>query len=156
MNINAVNSKQKYYYRQRQYSKTWSRKRLLTLAQMVEHFAWSRRWDSQAFVRGDIFLHWLFKNILSSIENAWHYPFIVTCLLWTLYAKMNNCHKFNTDVALLYWYKMSHINNSLTLVAWGETKWPPFSRLHFQRDFHERKYMNFDEDITKVCSQGSN
>ena len=36
------------------------------------------------------------------------------------------------------------------------SKWPPFSRRHFQMHFLEWKCMNFDWDFTEVCSQGSN
>ena len=34
----------------------------------------------------------------------------------------------------------------------AETKWPPFSRRHFQMDFLEWKCMNFDSHFTEVCS----
>ena len=37
----------------------------------------------------------------------------------------------------------------------AETKWPPFSRQHFQMHFLEWKYVNFYWDFTEVCSQGS-
>ena len=37
-----------------------------------------------------------------------------------------------------------------------ETKWPIFPRRHFQVNFLEWKCVNFDQDSTDVCSQGSN
>ena len=38
----------------------------------------------------------------------------------------------------------------------AETKWPQFSRWHFQMHFLEWKCINFDRCFTEVCSQGSN
>ena len=35
---------------------------------------------------------------------------------------------------------------------WAETKWPPFSRRHFQMHFLGWKCMNFTSDFTEVCS----
>ena len=37
----------------------------------------------------------------------------------------------------------------------AETKWPPFSRRHFQTNFLEWKCTNFDYNFTEVCSWGS-
>ena len=38
------------------------------------------------------------------------------------------------------------------LSHWGRDKWPPFPRRHFQMDFLEWKCMNFDWNLTEVCS----
>ena len=38
----------------------------------------------------------------------------------------------------------------------AETKWPPFSRRHFQMRFTEWECVIFYQDFTEVCSQGSN
>ena len=37
----------------------------------------------------------------------------------------------------------------------AKTKWPPFSRRHFEMDLLEWKCMNFYENFTEVCSLGS-
>ena len=37
----------------------------------------------------------------------------------------------------------------------AETKWPPFSKQHFQMYFLEWKCLNFDWNFTDVCSQDS-
>ena len=42
------------------------------------------------------------------------------------------------------------------LTHWGQDKWPPFSRRHFQMHFLQWKCINFDSNFTEVCSQGSN
>ena len=34
----------------------------------------------------------------------------------------------------------------------AETRWPPFSRQHFQMHFLQWKYMNFNQNFTEVCS----
>ena len=38
----------------------------------------------------------------------------------------------------------------------AETRWPPFSRRHFQMHFPEWKCVNFEWNFTELCSQGSN
>ena len=47
------------------------------------------------------------------------------------------------------------VNTLLTIPAEhieAETKWPTFSRRHFERDFLEWKCMNIDWNFTEVCS----
>ena len=59
--------------------------------------------------------------------------------------KMNNMNeqsKLKSEVLQQCWFHKKHLGTTLHIEA--ETKWPPFSRRHFQMDFLEWKYMNFD------------
>ena len=51
-------------------------------------------------------------------------------------------------------YSISHriCTQFVVLCFKAETKWPPFSRLHFQMHFLEWKCMNIDSNFTEVCS----
>ena len=55
-----------------------------------------------------------------------------------------------------HWLRGLPERHITVLTHWGQDKWPPFSRRHFQMHFLEWKCINFDSDFTEVCSQGSN
>ena len=75
-------------------------------------------------------------NDLSSLSVHVFVEFVPRMLL--------NCSKGN-----LYRLRWDRLHTVLRLQfinqhIEAETKWPPSSRRHFQMDFLERKYMNFD------------
>ena len=62
------------------------------------------------------------------------------CGMRTICLMFNIFHRGETQYAYCYFF--TSVGNALT--HWAETKWPPFSRRHFQVHFLEWKCMNFD------------
>ena len=88
----------------------------------------------------DIFVQWLQNNY-----TAW--PWDVKLDKWKY--PIHNMPR-QTTLHQLY---------CLTLRCYhieAETKWPTFSRRHFQMHFLQWKYLNFEYNLTEVCSWGSN
>ena len=79
-------------------------------------------------VQLSIFQHW-FSHYL----NQWW------LLYWRIYASLG----LNDLTLIRYWRLKPAVNHIIQHIE-AETKWPPFSRRHFQIDFLEWKHMNFD------------
>ena len=97
-------------------------------------------------------------------RREWHYYFLT---LWHTFDQKSpfkiTALKIGIYIFVGFVARVEDVNNSWVYCDWirilhieTETKWPPFSRRHFQVHFLEWKYINFDYDFTEVSFQGSN
>ena len=86
------------------------------------------------------------------------YDFEMSCIwrkwVWHLCCKHHTTDGCQGDIPNPMYYRFPWWTQQIFL--FHLTKWPIFSRWHFWMHFIELKCLNFEYNLTEICSQGSN